>query len=106
MVGRAWIGILLVGALLPACSRQAVVGSPGTPGADTSEAAARAELADLHAAQQSYFEANGHYTNQLSELRFTRQLGVEVSIIQGDRRGFSEVRSSHQPRSGIPARCS
>ncbi len=91
MVLRASIVLLLIGVLLPACSRQAVVGSPGTPGADPSEAMAREELADLHAAQERYFEANGRYTNQLSELQFSRQLGVEVSIIQGDRRGYSAV---------------
>jgi hypothetical protein len=91
VVLRASIVLLLIGVLLPACSRQAVVGSPGTPGADPSEAMAREELADLHAAQERYFEANGRYTNQLSELQFSRQLGVEVSIIQGDRRGYSAV---------------
>jgi hypothetical protein len=91
VVLRAAFVLLLIGVLLPACSRQAVVGSPGTPGADPSEAMAREELADLHAAQERYFEANGRYTNQLSELQFSRQLGVEVSIIQGDRRGYSAV---------------
>ena len=91
MVLRAAFVLLLIGVLLPACSRQAVVGSPGTPGADPSEAKAREELADLHAAQERWFEANGRYTNQLSELQFSRQLGVEVSIIQGDRRGYSAV---------------
>ena len=68
-----------------------MVVSPGAPEADASEAAARADLGKLHIAQETYFQANGFYTNQLSELDFSPQLGVDVSIVQGDRRGYSAV---------------
>lgn len=98
---RAPIVGLLIGISLPACSRQAVVGSPGTPGADPSEAAARSELADLHEAQERYFEANGRYTNRLSDLQFSRQLGVDVTIIQGDRRGYSAVAAAGESECAV-----
>jgi len=85
-------GAIVFGSLLlMGCARQAVVGSPGTPGADASEATLRSDLDDLHAAQVSFYGANGSYTNQLGELEFWPSPGVEVSIVQGDRRGYSAI---------------
>ena len=85
-------GAIVFGSLLlMGCARQAVVGSPGAPGADASEATLRSDLDDLHAAQVSFYGANGSYTNQLGELEFWPSPGVEVSIVQGDRRGFSAI---------------
>jgi hypothetical protein len=84
-------GIVLCGLLLTGCARQAVVGSPGTPGADASEATLRSDLEALQVAEQVYFAANDSYTNQLGELEFWPSPGVEVSIVQGDRRGFSAI---------------
>ena len=88
---RALIACLAV--VAAACSRQAVVGSsPGKPGAGGSvEATLGADLGSLHAAEERYFAANGRYTNQLYELDFAASPGVEVSIIQGDRRGYSAI---------------
>lgn len=86
------IGAIVLGSLLlTGCARQAVVGSPGTPRADASEATLRSDLDDLHAAQVSFYGANGSYTNQLGELEFWPSPGVEVSIVQGDRRGYSAI---------------
>lgn len=84
-------GIVLCGLLLTGCARQAVVGSPGTPGADASEATLRSDLDALQVAEQVYFADNGRYTNQLGELEFYPSPGVEVSIVQGDRRGYSAI---------------
>ncbi len=79
------------GILLSGCSRQAVVGSPGTPGGDASESTLRSDLDALQVAEQVYFADNGRYTNQLGELEFYPSPGVEVSIVQGDRRGYSAI---------------
>lgn len=86
------LGAIVFGSLLlMGCARQAVVGSPGTPGADASEATLRSDLEALHVAEQVYFADNGRYTNQLGELDFYPSPGVEVSIVQGDRRGYSAI---------------
>ncbi len=93
----AWLrqgafGAIVFGSLLLAgCARQAVVGSSGTPGADASEATLRSDLDALHAAQVSFYSANDRYTNQLEELAFSPSPGVEVSIVQGDSRGYSAI---------------
>lgn len=83
--------IVCCGLLAAGCGRQAVVGSPGTPGADASEATLRFDLEDLHAAQVSFYASNDRYTNQLDELTFSPSPDVEVSIVQGDRRGYSAI---------------
>ncbi len=77
--------------LAAACSRQAVVGSPGTPGAGSVEATLHTDLRSLHAAEERYFAANARYTNRLDQLDFAASPGVDVSIIQGDRRGYSAI---------------
>ena len=80
-----------VALLAAACSRQAVVGSsPGAPGTSV-EATLRTDLGSLHAAEERYFAANARYTNQLDQLDFAASPGVDVSIIQGDRRGYSAI---------------
>jgi hypothetical protein len=61
-------GLLFGGLALTGCARQAVVGSPGTPGGDASEATLRSDLDALQVAEQVYFADNGRYTNQLGEL--------------------------------------
>jgi hypothetical protein len=73
------------------CARQAVVGSSGTPGGDASEATLRSDLDALDAAEGRFNAANDRYTNQLGELEFSPSPGVEVSIVQGDRRGYSAI---------------
>ncbi len=85
--------IACVALLAAACSRQAVVGSsPGTPGTGGSmEATLRTDLGSLHAAEERYFAANARYTNRLVEPDFAASPGVDVSIIQGDRRGYSAI---------------
>jgi hypothetical protein len=84
-------GLLFGGLALAGCARQAVVGSPGTPGADASEATLRSDLEALDEAEQRFNAANGRYTNQLGELEFSPSPGVEVSLVQGDRRGYSAI---------------
>jgi len=91
--GRARALIACLALLTAACSRQAVVGSsPGAPGSGGSvEATLRTDLESLHAAEGRYFAANARYTNQLEQLDFSASPGVDVSIIQGDRRGYSAI---------------
>ncbi len=88
---RALIACLALAAAT--CSRQAVVGSsPGAPGSGGSvEATLRTDLGSLHAAEERYFAANARYTNRLNQLDFAASPGVDVSIIQGDRRGYSAI---------------
>jgi hypothetical protein len=86
-------GLLFGGLALAGCARQAVVGSPGTPGADASEATLRSE--------QRFNAANGRYTNQLGELEFSPSPGVEVSLVQGDRRGYSAIAATGDSAAGV-----
>lgn len=87
ILGAAFPGVVLLGG----CSRQAVVGSPGAPAAQASEATLRSDLNALHQAEERFATGNGRYANQLSELDFSPSPGVQVSLIQGDRRGYSAV---------------
>lgn len=89
--GIPFCGILFCASLVAGCARQAVVGSPGAPGADASEATARSDLDALHAAEERFKAANERYTNQLDELQFWPSPGIELSIVQGDRRGYSAI---------------
>ncbi len=89
--GLVCCGLAFCGLLVTGCARQAVVGSSGTPGADASEATLRSDLDALDAAEQRFNAANDRYTNQLGELEFSPSPGVEVSIVQGDRRGYSAI---------------
>lgn len=89
--GIVCCGLVICGLLVTGCARQAVVGSSGTPGADASEATLRSDLDALDAAEQRFNAANDRYTNQLGELEFSPSPGVEVSIVQGDRRGYSAI---------------
>lgn len=93
---RKWRACALIACLAlaaAACSRQAVVGSsPGAPGTSGSvEATLRTDLESLHAAEERYLAANARYTNRLNQLDFAASPGVDVSIIQGDRRGYSAI---------------
>lgn len=98
----AWCGgMALVLALLVGCGRQAVVGSPGTPGADASESALRADLAALHVAEQAFYAENGRYSNRLDELPFSPSPGVEVSLVQGDRRGYSAIAATDESECAV-----
>ena len=90
-LGVAWLAAILCGALLAGCSRQAVVGSPGRPGGDASEATLRADLEAFQVAEDVFFADNGRYASDLAELDFLPSPGVDVSIIQGDRRGYSAI---------------
>lgn len=94
---RATLLIAAIGAgcsavvLLAGCSRQAVVGSPGAPAAQVSEATLRSDLGALQQAEERFRSAHDRYTNRLDELEYSPSPGVELSLVQGDRRGYSAI---------------
>lgn len=94
MIRRATLLIAAIGAgsspvvLLAGCSRQAVVGSPA---AQVSEATLRSDLSALQQAEERFRSAHDRYTNRLDELEYSPSPGVEVSLVQGDRRGYSAI---------------
>jgi hypothetical protein len=77
-------GLLFGGLALAGCARQAVVGSPGTPGADASEATLRSDLEALDEAEQRFNAANGRYTNQHSAIAATGD--SECAVFGGEAR--------------------
>ncbi|MFQ5890641.1 MAG: hypothetical protein ACE5JR_11395 [Gemmatimonadota bacterium] len=93
---EVWL-LIAVAAATAGCARQAVVASePGNPGAVRAsvDASLRADLARLAEAQRSYREREGRYADNLAALGFSPTAGVTVSILQGDRNGFSAIANS------------
>lgn len=94
--------VLAAGVLVAAAGcapRQAVVESePGraAPSASDEETLAtlRSDLRMLAGEQEEYAGENGYYAARLSDLGFTASPGVRISIIQGDRSGWSATASS------------
>ena len=86
------IALFLATASLAGCSRQAVVAD--TPAAGpTGTALLTADLNRLNAQQADYASANGRYAGTLEDLGFTASDDIQVSVIQGDSRGFSAIAS-------------
>lgn len=91
------VGVLVVAA---ACApRQAVVESE--PGRATPEpadeqvlATLRSDLRMLAGEQEEFAAENGYYAARLVDLGFTPSSGVRLSIIQGDRNGWSATAAS------------
>lgn len=87
-------------ALAGCAPRQAIVESepgPGTPttsGGEDVLTALRSDLRLLAGAQEEYLADNGYYAARATDLGFTASPGVRVSIIQGDRNGWSAVAAS------------
>ncbi|UCG74913.1 MAG: hypothetical protein JSV95_09140 [Gemmatimonadota bacterium] len=77
--------------MLAACARQAVIGSRESPHRSAPETHLRSDLEALQSAQEHFRTLNDRYTNRLGELEFSPSRGVQVSIVQGDRRGYSAI---------------
>lgn len=102
-VGRGTaVALAALGALAAsaACApRQAIVESePGraapAPASQETLATLRSDLGSLAAAQEAYEADHGHYAARTADLGFTASSGVRVSIIQGDRNGWSATATS------------
>lgn len=86
------VTLVLMLAGMAGCSRQAVVADSPTAG-PTGTSLLTADLNRLNAQQAEYATANGRYAGTIGDLGFTPSDGVEVSVIQGDDRGFSAIAS-------------
>ena len=87
--------------VLAGCApRQAIVesepgrGTPTTSGGEDVPTTLRSDLRLLAGAQEEYLADNGYYAARATDLGFTASPGVRVSIIQGDRNGWSAVAAS------------
>lgn len=96
------VTLVLILAAMAGCSRQAVVAdSPTAAPAGTN--LLTADLNRLNAQQAEYATANGRYAATIADLGFTPSEGVEVSMIQGDDRGFSAIASDDKNECAIYA---
>ncbi|HSM09758.1 MAG TPA: hypothetical protein VLA33_12195 [Gemmatimonadota bacterium] len=97
----ALVGLVAVAALAGCAPRQAIVESepgrgaaPAPAGDEEVQATLRADLRMLADAQEDFRADNGYYAARTSDLGFTATTGVRLSIIQGDRNGWSAVAAS------------
>ncbi|MFQ5745908.1 MAG: hypothetical protein ACE5HF_01660 [Gemmatimonadota bacterium] len=88
------IAVLGMVALSGACARQAIVGSEPGRGRSAAVESLRSDLTRLARDQASYFSRRSRYAATLEDLPFAPSPGVSLSIIQGDRNGFSAIASS------------
>lgn len=92
---------LSAAAVLAGCApRQAVVESepgrraPAPSGGEEVLSTLRSDLRMLAGAQEEYMADSGYYAPRTSDLGVTASSGVRLSIIQGDRNGWSAVAAS------------
>lgn len=97
----ALVGLVAVAALAGCAPREAIVESepgrgaaPAPAGDEEVQATLRADLRMLADAQEDFRADNGYYAARTSDLGFTASTGVRLSIIQGDRNGWSAVAAS------------
>jgi len=90
-----------VAALAGCAPREAIVESepgrgaaPAPAGDEQVQATLRSDLRVLAGAQEEFMSENGYYAARSSDLGFTASSGVRLSIIQGDRNGWSAVAAS------------
>lgn len=95
------MSILATVVLTGGCARQAIVGSEPGRGASAALETLRSDLTRLARDQQSHLSRRSRYAATLDELTFLPSPGVSVSIIQGDRNGFSAVASTGDLECGI-----
>lgn len=100
-VAGAVVALVALAALTGCAPREAIVESepgrgaaPAPAGDEDVQATLRSDLRMLAAAQQEFMTDNGYYAARAADLRFTASSGVRVSIIQGDRNGWSAVAAS------------
>jgi len=94
------LAVLLCAASMAACSRQAVVADSPTA-QPTGTALLTSDLNRLNAQQANYASENGRYAEDIGALGFTPAEGVNVSVIQGDDRGFSAIASDEKNECAI-----
>lgn len=97
----ALVTVVAIAALTGCAPRQAIVesepgrgGAPAPSGGETVLTVLRSDLRMLAGAQEEYRTDNGYYAARATDLGFTASPGVRVSIIQGDRSGWSAVAAS------------
>lgn len=100
--GAPVLVVLVAVAALTGCApREAIVESepgrgaaPAPAGDEQVQTTLRSELRRLAGAQDQFMDDNGHYAARTSDVGFTASSGVRLSIIQGDRNGWSAVAAS------------
>lgn len=100
---RSLLPVLVVTTLVVGgCSRQAVVQSePGNPRATANlDGTLRDDLSRLASAESDFRAAHGSYTDQLGLLGFSPSAGVQVSVLDADRDGFSAIAASGDSECG------
>ena len=86
------VAVLLCLSGLAGCSRQAVVAD--SPAAQpTGTALLTSDLNRLNAQQADYKTDHGRYAESLGTLGYSPSKDVNVSVIQGDDRGYSAIAS-------------
>jgi len=97
----ALVGLVTVAVLGGCAPREAIVESepgrgatPAPAGDEQVQATLRSDLRRLAEAQEEFIADNGHYAARASDLGVTASGGVRLSIIQGDRNGWSAVAAS------------
>lgn len=98
----ALVALVAVAAFSGCAPREAVVESepgrgaaPAPPGDEQVQNTLRADLRMLAGAQEEFMDDNGYYAARTPDLGFTASAGVRLSIIQGDRNGWSAVAASN-----------
>lgn len=97
----AVVALVAVAALTGCAQREAIVESepgrgaaPAPAGDEEVQTTLRSDLRMLADAQEEFRAENGYYAARASDLGFTASAGVRLSIIQGDRNGWSAVAAS------------
>lgn len=97
----ALVALVAVAALTGCAQREAIVESepgrgaaPAPAGDEEVQATLRSDLRMLADDQEEFRADNGYYAARVSDLGFTASAGVRLSIIQGDRNGWSAVAAS------------
>jgi len=93
--------VVVVGA---GCSRNVVVGSEpsgATGSPENIEAQLQQELSSFSTAQKQYYETNGRYAPNVSDLTYEAPTEVRIDVIQGDRAGFSAIATRAQSECAV-----
>ena len=98
--GSAFVALVAATAFIGCAPRQAIVesepgrGAPAPAGDEQVQATLRSDLRMLAGAQEESMADNGYYAARASDLGVTASPGVRLSVIQGDRNGWSAVAAS------------
>lgn len=99
--GVTLVALFAVAAFTGCAPREAVVESepgrgaaPAPAGDEQVQATLSSDLRRVADAQEDFLADNGYYATRASDLGFTASSGVRLSIIQGDRNGWSAIAAS------------